>query len=118
MRSMTGFGRADGEVAGRRSVVEVRSVNHRFLDLKLRLPGYKEETRSVPTESDQVVEVALSKAEAPGAGDAGGADSGDDKGKGKITRDKKGKDGKSGSRRHRHGASRVLGPWLRAGRFA
>lgn len=37
MRSMTGFGRASGEVAGRRSVVEVRSVNHRFLDLKLRL---------------------------------------------------------------------------------
>jgi uncharacterized protein (TIGR00255 family) len=34
---MTGFGRASGEVFGRRAVVEVRSVNHRFLDLKLRL---------------------------------------------------------------------------------
>ncbi|MCS6914528.1 MAG: YicC/YloC family endoribonuclease [Myxococcales bacterium] len=34
---MTGFGRASGEVLGRRCVVEVRSVNHRFLDLKLRL---------------------------------------------------------------------------------
>lgn len=37
MRSMTGFGRASGEVFGRRCVVEVRSVNHRFLDLKIRL---------------------------------------------------------------------------------
>ncbi len=36
---MTGFGRATGEVFGRRCVVEVRSVNHRFLDLKLRLPS-------------------------------------------------------------------------------
>jgi uncharacterized protein YicC (UPF0701 family) len=41
MRSMTGFGRASGEVSGRRCVIEVRSVNHRFLDLKLRLsPGF------------------------------------------------------------------------------
>src|SRR5438309_9252019 len=38
MRSMTGFGRGRCEVAGRRLVVEIRSVNHRFLDLKLRLP--------------------------------------------------------------------------------
>jgi uncharacterized protein (TIGR00255 family) len=43
MRSMTGFGRASGEVSGRRCVVEVRSVNHRFLDLKLRLsPGWSD----------------------------------------------------------------------------
>ena len=35
---MTGFGRGTCEVAGRRLVVEVRSVNHRFLELKLRLP--------------------------------------------------------------------------------
>lgn len=41
MRSMTGFGRASGEVYGKRCVVEVRSVNHRFLDLKFRLaPGW------------------------------------------------------------------------------
>lgn len=41
MRSMTGFGRASGEVDSRRCVVEVRSVNHRFLDIKLRLgPGW------------------------------------------------------------------------------
>jgi len=38
MRSMTGFGRGRVEVAGRRLAVEVRSVNHRFLELKVRLP--------------------------------------------------------------------------------
>ena len=35
---MTGYGRGTCEVAGRRLVVELRSVNHRFLELKLRLP--------------------------------------------------------------------------------
>lgn len=39
MRSMTGFGYASGEVNGRRCIVEMRSFNHRFLDLKLRLPA-------------------------------------------------------------------------------
>jgi uncharacterized protein (TIGR00255 family) len=38
MRSMTGYGRGTCEVGGRRFVVELRSVNHRFLELKLRLP--------------------------------------------------------------------------------
>jgi uncharacterized protein (TIGR00255 family) len=38
MKSMTGFGRGTCEVAGRRLVVEIRSVNHRFLEIKLRLP--------------------------------------------------------------------------------
>jgi uncharacterized protein (TIGR00255 family) len=38
MKSMTGYGRGTCEVAGRRLVVEVRSVNHRFLEIKLRLP--------------------------------------------------------------------------------
>jgi uncharacterized protein (TIGR00255 family) len=38
MRSMTGFGRGRGEIGGRRMVVEIRSVNHRFLELKVRLP--------------------------------------------------------------------------------
>ena len=36
--SMTGFARADGEVCGRGVEVEVKSVNHRYLDLKIRLP--------------------------------------------------------------------------------
>lgn len=38
MRSMTGFGYASGDSNGRRCIVEMRSFNHRFFDLKLRLP--------------------------------------------------------------------------------
>jgi uncharacterized protein (TIGR00255 family) len=38
MLSMTGFGRGICELGGRRFVVEIRSVNHRFLELKTRLP--------------------------------------------------------------------------------
>ncbi len=38
MRSMTGFGQASWQGKGRRLAVEVRSVNHRFLDVKLSLP--------------------------------------------------------------------------------
>lgn len=38
MRSMTGQGRAVAEVGGRRATVEIRAVNHRFFDLKLRAP--------------------------------------------------------------------------------
>lgn len=36
--SMTGFGRAEGELNGRVYQVEVKSVNSRFLELILRLP--------------------------------------------------------------------------------
>lgn len=35
---MTGFGRAEGEWRGARATVEVRSLNHRFLELRVRLP--------------------------------------------------------------------------------
>src|SRR4030042_2857805 len=38
-QSMTGFGRAEGEMLGRKLVVEARSVNHRFLDVRLFLPA-------------------------------------------------------------------------------
>jgi uncharacterized protein (TIGR00255 family) len=38
MRSMTGFGQASWQGDGRRLSVEVRSVNQRFLDVKLALP--------------------------------------------------------------------------------
>lgn len=38
MRSMTGFGQANWQGDGRRLGVEVRSVNQRFLDVKLSLP--------------------------------------------------------------------------------
>lgn len=40
-KSMTGFGRGEAEAKGRRWTVEIRSVNHRYLDLKIKLPkGY------------------------------------------------------------------------------
>jgi uncharacterized protein (TIGR00255 family) len=35
---MTGFGTAETEIAGSKFRIELRSVNHRFLDLKVRLP--------------------------------------------------------------------------------
>ncbi|HWM87523.1 MAG TPA: YicC/YloC family endoribonuclease, partial [Kofleriaceae bacterium] len=36
VRSMTGYGRGLAEREGRRAVVEIRTVNHRFMDVKLR----------------------------------------------------------------------------------
>ncbi len=38
MRSMTGFGRATGDVGAHRYTVELRAVNHRFFECKSRLP--------------------------------------------------------------------------------
>ena len=38
MMSMTGYGRASATAEGRTLTVEIRSVNHRFLDISLRLP--------------------------------------------------------------------------------
>ena len=38
MRSMTGYGRAFVEIDGRQMTVEVKSVNHRFLDISFRMP--------------------------------------------------------------------------------
>ena len=38
INSMTGYGRCECEREGRRLTVEIKSVNHRFLDLNLRLP--------------------------------------------------------------------------------
>jgi uncharacterized protein (TIGR00255 family) len=39
IRSMTGFGAAEGQVGNTRVAVEVRSVNHRFFSASLKLPG-------------------------------------------------------------------------------
>jgi uncharacterized protein (TIGR00255 family) len=39
VKSMTGYGRAEGIVAGRRFAVEMKSVNHRYLEVSLRLPA-------------------------------------------------------------------------------
>ena len=38
MRSMTGYGRKQVMVDGRELTVEVKTVNHRFLDISFRLP--------------------------------------------------------------------------------
>lgn len=38
MRSMTGYGRRQGSLDGREMTVEIKTVNHRFLDLSFRLP--------------------------------------------------------------------------------
>ncbi len=39
IRSMTGYGRAEAEVLGRWLTVEIKTVNHRFLNFNARLPG-------------------------------------------------------------------------------
>jgi uncharacterized protein (TIGR00255 family) len=38
IRSMTGYGQGAAEAPGLKVTVELRSVNNRFVDLKLRLP--------------------------------------------------------------------------------
>lgn len=37
-KSMTGYGKAEGILSGRKIIVEMKSVNHRFLEISLRLP--------------------------------------------------------------------------------
>src|ERR1035437_3581434 len=39
IRSMTGFGSAEGDVGGSRVNVEVRTVNHRFFNPSVKLPS-------------------------------------------------------------------------------
>lgn len=39
IRSMTGYGRVETLLAGRKFAVEMKSVNHRYLEIALRLPG-------------------------------------------------------------------------------
>lgn len=39
IKSMTGFGAAEGEVGGARVAVEIRSVNHRFFNPSIKLPS-------------------------------------------------------------------------------
>jgi uncharacterized protein (TIGR00255 family) len=51
IRSMTGFGRGEAQAAGGAVTVEVRTVNHRFLDCSIRLPrslnGYEIEIERI-----------------------------------------------------------------------
>ena len=47
MKSMTGYGRAHSEIDGREITVELRAVNHRYLDVSVKYPrifGYLEDT--------------------------------------------------------------------------
>ncbi len=47
IKSMTGYGRFDGVIDGKKIVFEIKSVNHRFLELQSRTPkgyGFIEET--------------------------------------------------------------------------
>ena len=53
IQSMTGFGRATFEVEGVRFDVEARSVNHRYLDLRVRLPRQLSQFESVAKASVQ-----------------------------------------------------------------
>lgn len=39
IKSMTGYGRAEGDVGGRRLAVEIKAVNHRFLNFFTKLPA-------------------------------------------------------------------------------
>jgi len=39
IKSMTGYGSAEGEVGGARVAVELRSVNHRFFNPSIKLPS-------------------------------------------------------------------------------
>jgi uncharacterized protein (TIGR00255 family) len=39
IRSMTGYGRAESVIMDRKFVIEMKSVNHRYLEISLRLPG-------------------------------------------------------------------------------
>lgn len=38
MKSMTGYAKGEGLIAGRRCVVELKTVNHRFCDINLKIP--------------------------------------------------------------------------------
>jgi uncharacterized protein (TIGR00255 family) len=47
IHSMTGFGRSRFEVAGRNFDIEIRSVNHRHIDMRVRLPRFLAEGESL-----------------------------------------------------------------------
>lgn len=74
MKSMTGYGEASGQVQGTRVTVQVRSLNHRHLDLQLRAPreylSFEEEIRKVIRQkiSRGRLEVFLNRSPAKGEG--------------------------------------------------
>jgi uncharacterized protein (TIGR00255 family) len=57
MKSMTGFGKAVAEIAGRKITVEVRSLNSKGLDLNVRMPyTYKEKELELRSEVSRLLE--------------------------------------------------------------
>jgi uncharacterized protein (TIGR00255 family) len=73
MRSMTGFGRGVAEHGGVRATVDLRSVNHRFLDLKLRAqiaPSLEDQlaTKIRASVERGSISVSINVARPPGAG--------------------------------------------------
>ena len=40
IKSMTGFGKGENEAEGRKFTVEIKSVNHRYNDINIRLPRF------------------------------------------------------------------------------
>lgn len=57
MKSMTGFGKAIGELPAKKITVEVKSLNSRQLDLNVRMPGlYREKESEVRSELSKQVE--------------------------------------------------------------
>ncbi len=74
MKSMTGYGEASGQIRGTRVTVQVRSLNHRHLDLQLKAPreylSFEEEIRKVIREkiSRGRLEVFINRSPAKGQG--------------------------------------------------
>jgi uncharacterized protein (TIGR00255 family) len=64
IRSMTGYARAEAQGPWGRLAWELRSVNHRYLDLSLRLP---DELRAVENEARQRLGARLSRGKVEGA---------------------------------------------------
>ena len=56
MKSMTGFGKSKLEINGRVYNIEIKSVNHRYCDVNVRLPRsiscYENEIKKVALEND------------------------------------------------------------------
>ncbi|HXV83066.1 MAG TPA: YicC/YloC family endoribonuclease [Candidatus Binatia bacterium] len=74
MKSMTGYGEASSQIRGTRVTVQVRSLNHRHLDLQLRAPreylSFEEEIRKVIRQkiSRGRLEVFINRSPAKGQG--------------------------------------------------
>src|SRR5215208_1351662 len=58
IRSMTGFGAGHGSAAGEAVDVEVRSVNHKFCEVKIRLPR---ELAALETDAAKLVKERLAR---------------------------------------------------------